>query len=306
MYEKGIFKCRTMRNSLPSIAMPSTKTRDTNPPLASTAPTNPSVPDSASRAVAVNAQAADTQTAGALLDAARRLQAELSSLRFAPPVAHVYDPLEYAWAPYEQYVQHYGATTKRVVFLGMNPGPYGMMQTGVPFGEISAVRRWMGIDAPVKRPEHEHPRRPIDGFACTRSEVSGRRLWSWAEMRHGSANAFFSWAFVLNYCPLVFLESSGRNRTPDQLPAAERRPLESACDRHLAAALMALDPEWAIGIGGFAEKRLRTVLGSDLVPSDRARAIRIGTVLHPSPASPAANRGWSEAADARMAQYGLP
>ena len=181
----------------------------------------------------------------------------LAKLEFPAPVAHVYDPLTYAWAPYEMYVTRYGLGHKRVVLLGMNPGPFGMMQTGVPFGEVAAVRDWMGIAAPVQKPKHQHPKRPIEGLDCPRSEVSGRRLWGWAARRFGTADAFFSEWFVLNYCPLALLEESGRNFTPDKLPAALLSQIYSACDRHLAAALTALTPEWAIGIGGFAEKRIR-------------------------------------------------
>jgi single-strand selective monofunctional uracil DNA glycosylase len=239
-----------------------------------------------------------------LLDAARELSDALAQLRFGEPVTHVYDPLRYAWAPYEAYVRRYGNGRKRVVLLGMNPGPFGMMQTGVPFGEVAAVRDWMRIAAPVQQPEREHPKRPIAGFACHRSEVSGRRLWGWAALRFGTAERFFADHFVLNYCPLVFLESSGRNRTPDQLPAAEVAPLYAACDRHLAAALAALQPQWAIGIGGFAERRLRRVLESEAVDGALARSIRVGCVLHPSPASPLANRGWSDAVDAQLAALG--
>jgi single-strand selective monofunctional uracil DNA glycosylase len=241
-----------------------------------------------------------------LLDAARELSRALAALRFAPPVAHVYDPLQYAWAPYQAYVTRYGATRKRVVLLGMNPGPFGMMQTGVPFGEVAAVRDWMGVRAPVERPPLEHAKRPISGFECTRSEVSGRRLWGWAALRFGPADAFFDQWFVLNYCPLVFLEASGRNFTPDRLPAAERRAVTDACDRHLAAALSALAPEWAIGIGGFAERCLRSVLEGDGVDSALARRIRVAQILHPSPASPAANRGWTDAVDRTLAQLGVP
>lgn len=248
---------------------------------------------------------APTPVAQALLDAARELSASLASLRFAPPVAHVYDPLTYAWAPYEAYVRRFGAQRKRIVLLGMNPGPFGMMQTGVPFGEIAAVRDWMGVVAPVERPPHEHPARPIEGFACRRSEVSGRRLWHWAALRYGTAEAFFADCFVLNYCPLVWLEASGRNRTPVQLPSAELKPVHEACDRHLAVALTALAPQWAIGIGGFAEARLRTVLQSGLIDGDVARSIHVEQILHPSPASPAANRGWTEAVDARFARLGI-
>ena len=248
---------------------------------------------------------ADPAVATALLDAARDLSAALAPMRFAPPVTHVLDPLQYAWAPYEAYVRRYGAGRRRIVLLGMNPGPFGMMQTGVPFGEVAAVRDWMGIEAPVGQPGDVHPKRPIEGFACRRSEVSGRRLWGWAALRWGSAERFFADAFVLNWCPLVWLEGSGRNRTPAQLPAAELEPVHRACDRHLARALAALAPEWAIGVGGFAERRLRTVLEGDEVDGVLARSIRVGQILHPSPASPAANRGWTEAVDARLAELGV-
>jgi single-strand selective monofunctional uracil DNA glycosylase len=241
-----------------------------------------------------------------LLDAARALSTALAKLEFPAPVAHVYNPHEYAWAPYKQYVSRYGGAPKRVVLLGMNPGPFGMMQTGVPFGEVAAVRDWMGIHAPVERPAREHPKRPIEGFDCRRSEVSGRRLWGWAAQRFGPAERFFCEWFVLNYCPLALLEASGRNYTPDKLPATLLERLYAACDRHLAAALTALAPQWAIGIGGFAEKRIRTVLEGNLIDSALARRIRAGTVLHPSPASPLANRGWAEAAERLLAALGVP
>jgi single-strand selective monofunctional uracil DNA glycosylase len=240
-----------------------------------------------------------------LLDSARALSRALAQLRFPAPVTHVYDPHRYAWAPYEAYVTRYGAGRKRVVLLGMNPGPFGMMQTGVPFGEIAAVRDWMGIRARVSKPEHEHPKRPIEGFDCKRSEVSGRRLWGWAAARFGSADAFFADWFVLNYCPLAFLEASGRNFTPDRLPAALLAKVHVACDRHLAAALTALAPQWAIGVGAFAEKRIRAVLEGELIDGAVARRIRAGQILHPSPASPAANRGWEAAAEQQLAALGV-
>jgi single-strand selective monofunctional uracil DNA glycosylase len=244
-------------------------------------------------------------SASVLLDAARELSRLLAKLEFPAPVAHVYDPHQYAWAPYEAYVNRFGAGRKRVVLLGMNPGPFGMMQTGVPFGEVAAVRDWMGIRAPVTKPARQHPRRPIEGFECKRSEVSGRRLWGWAAQRFGPAEAFFADWFVLNYCPLAFLEVSGRNFTPDKLPAPLLREVHAACDRHLAAALAALAPAWVIGVGGFAERRIRAVLEGDLMESAAARSIAAGQILHPSPASPAANRGWVEAAEAQLAALGV-
>lgn len=241
----------------------------------------------------------------ALLESARKLSRALAALAFDAPITHVYDPHQYAWDPYAEYVTRYGEGKKRIVLLGMNPGPFGMTQTGVPFGEIAAVRDWMGIRARPRRPRDQHSKRPIEGFDCTRSEVSGRRLWGWAASRFGAAEAFFADWFVLNYCPLVLLEASGRNFTPDKLPVAQLRTLYERCDRHLAAALTALEPEWVIGVGGFAEKRLRAVAESDRLDSALARRLRIAQILHPSPASPAANRGWELAVDAKMQALGL-
>ena len=246
-----------------------------------------------------------TPVAQQLLTAGRELSRSLAALSFPAPVAHVYDPFQYAWAPYEAYVRRYGATRKRVVLLGMNPGPFGMMQTGVPFGEVAAVRDWMGLVEPVQRPALEHPARPIVGFACQRSEASGRRLWGWAAGRFGTASAFFGDWFVLNYCPLVFLEASGRNFTPDKLRAGPRRALIDACDIHLVQALLALEPEWAIGIGEFAARRLRAVLQGHGADAQLARTIKVSRILHPSPASPAANRGWTDAVDDALTQLSV-
>jgi single-strand selective monofunctional uracil DNA glycosylase len=179
---------------------------------------------------------------------------KLATLRFSPPVSHVYNPLTYAWAAHEAYLRRYAASRRRVLFLGMNPGPFGMVQCGVPFGEIAAVRDWLGIECAVRQPAVENPARPIEGFACLRSEVSGRRLWGLFQERFGSADAFFVEHFVANYCPLAFFDHA-RNVTPDKLPAAEAAPLHAACDAHLRAIVAALQPEWVIGVGSFAEAR---------------------------------------------------
>jgi len=233
-----------------------------------------------------------------LIGAATELRTAVDALRFAPPVAHVYDPLAYAWAPHERYLRRFGAGPRgRIVLLGMNPGPFGMTQTGVPFGEVASVRDWMGIEERIAAPTAQHPRRPILGFAHPRSEVSGARLWGWARDRFGAAESFFSRLFVLNYCPLVFLEESGRNVTPDRLPAGEQAALFAACDRALRRSIAALDPRLVVGIGSFAEGRARGALAETGVP--------IGRILHPSPASPAANRGWAAAAEAELRALGV-
>ncbi|MCB1914567.1 MAG: single-stranded DNA-binding protein [Rhodocyclaceae bacterium] len=239
---------------------------------------------------------ADPALARALIEAAREMSQALAELEFSAPVSHVYNPLEYARAPAEAYLARYGASRKRVVFIGMNPGPFGMVQTGVPFGEIAAVRDWMGLKAPVGAPPVQNPKRPIEGFACTRSEVSGRRLWGLFAERFGAAGDFFAEHLVANYCPLAFFDG-GRNLTPDKLPAGELRPLQAICDAHLRRLIGLLEPEWVIGVGAWAEGRAK--IAAEGLP------VRFGRVLHPSPASPAANRGWAEAASRQLAELGV-
>lgn len=235
--------------------------------------------------------------AARLILAALTLRDAVGRLKFSRPVAHVYNPLDYAWPAQEMYLRKFGSNRKRVVFLGMNPGPFGMAQTGVPFGEVASVRDWLGIRVPVGKPPSEHPKRPVNGFACLRSEVSGRRLWGLFAFRFGTANDFFSEHFVANYCPLVFMEKSGRNLTPDKLPARATTGLYAACDEHLRRVVKALQPEWLVGVGDFAEKRARMIF--------EGSSLRIGKILHPSPASPAANRDWPGKATRQLEKLGV-
>ncbi len=226
-----------------------------------------------------------------------RLIRDLDGLSFGAPVTHVYNPLVYARGAWDAYCSRFGQGTKDVVLIGMNPGPFGMAQCGVPFGEIAHVRDWLGIDVPVGKPPLEHPKRPVLGFDCPRSEVSGRRLWAWAKETFGSPDAFFERFFVANYCPLVFMEESGRNRVPEKLPKAERVPMFEACDRALRQTVELCAPRYVVGIGKFAEAKARQVVGDlDVV---------IGSVPHPSPASPLANRGWAPLMDAALEKIGV-
>ncbi|HEX2733996.1 MAG TPA: uracil-DNA glycosylase family protein [Polyangiaceae bacterium] len=227
----------------------------------------------------------------------RALSDRVDELKFGAPITHVYNPLDYARAPHEKYLERYGQGPKEILLLGMNPGPFGMAQTGVPFGDVPMVREWLGITGVVGKPEPEHPARPIQGFDCTRSEVSGSRLWGWAKARFATPEKFFERFFVVNYCPLVFMESGGKNFTPDKLPAREREPLLAACDEALVAIVRSLQPKLVIGVGAFAERCAERALG-DL-------DVRVGTILHPSPASPIANRGWASHAEGQLRALGV-
>jgi len=201
---------------------------------------------------------ASPKIAAALVTASRQLAQRAGALQFGGDISYVYNPLVYA---------------------------------------RSFVRDWMGIDGEVQRPESEHPKRPVLGLGCPRSEVSGARLWGWARERFGSPRAFFAQFFVWNYCPLSFMLESGANYTPNKLPTAERTPLYNVCDEALAAVVDAIEPRYVVGIGAFARDRAAAALAH--------RGVAIGTVLHPSPASPAANRGWATQAERQLRDLGL-
>jgi single-strand selective monofunctional uracil DNA glycosylase len=228
----------------------------------------------------------------ACVERARELRTACAGLRFAGLT--VYNPLDYAWAVHEAYLERFAAGAKRVLFLGMNPGPFGMAQIGVPFGEIAAARDWLGLSGPIGKPPHEHPKRPILGWDCPRSEVSGRRLWGLFRARFVTPGAFFADHLVVNWCPLVFMSETGANITPDKLPAGELAPLERACDAHLAGVIAATGAQVVVGIGKVAA-----------AAALRAGAPRVADILHPSPANPAANRDWAGAATRALLAAGI-
>ena len=223
----------------------------------------------------------------------------LSRLRFPAPADHVYLPTAYAWEPHLDYLQRFAAAGPReILFLGMNPGPFGMAQTGVPFGEVAVTRDWLGIRGTVLPHPGAHPAKPVLGFNCQRSEVSGRRFWGFFRDRMETPERFFARRTVVNYCPLMFIQATktGRNVTPGELPAAAMRPAEKICDQLLRDLVRILGIRQVIGVGGYAEVQARQALeGLD---------IKYGRVLHPSPASPAANRGWDQVAAKELLALG--
>lgn len=228
-----------------------------------------------------------------LVRIARRLVRDVEGLTFTTP-SHVYNPLAYAWAGYREYLRRYGAGQGRVLLIGMNPGPWGMTQTGVPFGDVLMVREWFGIDSQLREPlPVQHRKYPILGMACHRNEGSGSRVWRWARDRLGAPDEFFERFFVWNYCPLLFI-GDDHNLIPERLSRAEQAGLDAACERALKSVVRALAPAAVVGIGRYAERRAHEVLGD---------AFDIRYLPHPSPASPAANAHWPELAEAALGPW---
>ena len=237
-----------------------------------------------------------TDIGARLLQIEDDLSVQLDSMKFSPPVETVYSPLVYASEPHRQYVLKYGNTAKSLLFIGMNPGPFGMAQTGVPFGDKQFVKEFLCISGDVTKPEVEHPRRPVNGFSCVRREVSGSRLWGWIERHCHSAERFFEQCYVHNYCPLLFIASSGRNVTPPQLKSDERKDLLALCDDSLLKTIRLFDPKAVVGVGHFAANCVSRVLKNAVGMGD----IQTGCILHPSPASPLANRQWAETVEKQL------
>lgn len=234
-----------------------------------------------------------------LVTATLRLRERLADLEFRPPADFVYRPLDYAWEVHREYLERFAEGPKRVIFLGMNPGPYGMGQTGVPFGDVKSVRGWLRLSGPVGRPPGEHPGKLVRGFFCPRGEVSGARLWGLFAARFESPEEFFSGHYVHNYCPLLFIQNTrqGRNVTPEQLPRSEMAPVFEACDAFLRELVAVLRPEWVVGVGGFAARRAGVALAG--------APVRIASIPHPSPANPGANKDWARGAERSLVLDGV-
>ena len=195
-----------------------------------------------------------------------------------------YNPLEYAWDAHEAYLKRMGSSGARTVVLGMNPGPHGMGQMGIPFAATSMVRDLLDITGiSVNQPEVADPRRPVIGLEYPREEVSGTRLWGLLSERYGNAEAIASNVFLVNHCPLMlFTGPRATNITPDKVAGPTAHALLERCDEHLREVVGVLDAKRVIGVGKFAESRAKAALAD--------YSVEILGCWHPSPASPLANR----------------
>lgn len=228
------------------------------------------------------------------------LLAALKPLYFGELVTHVYFPTEYAREPHSNFTRRYCSGKKRILFLGMNPGPFGMVQTGVPFGDAPTVKGWLNISGHVEQPSNVHPKRPILGLECQRQEVSGSRFWGYFQ-KLGPPDQFFENCFVYNMCPAAFMSHSGKNVIPAQLKAAEQRILNEICQHSLASLVELLETELVIAIGQFAYKGALKALADSI----KNNKIKVECILHPSPRNPRANKGWSAIVTEQFQKMGV-
>lgn len=226
----------------------------------------------------------------------KKLSEEVSELVFSFD-GYIYNPLDYAWNAHSEFIEKYITHKVDTIFLGMNPGPFGMMQTGVPFGEINAVKNYLKIGAHIGKPQNEHPNRPVEGMNIKRSEISGLRFWGMVQDFYPEPSEFFKTNAVFNYCPLGFISSvkTAKNITPESLVKSEREALDRVCLNYLADIVEILEPKYLVGIGKYAEEKLKKVAGSRFVTS----------IIHPSPGNPMANNGWKEKTIGKLRELGI-
>ncbi|XP_033227420.1 single-strand selective monofunctional uracil DNA glycosylase isoform X2 [Belonocnema kinseyi] len=229
----------------------------------------------------------------AILALEKNLSTKLSEIKFKAPIDYIYNPIEYAHDVHSNYVHTYCQGTKKILFLGMNPGPWGMSQNGVPFGEVSMAKEWLKMSGKIQKPPREHPERKITGFDCTRKEVSGLRFWGFFRDLCEKPENFFRHSYVHNYCPLAFMTSNARNITPADIKTEEQKKLLKICDDVLEEIFKLLKVEIVIGIGRFVEERAKIVMRNGKIN------IKVIYMAHPSPRA-LHNENWPEKAKATL------
>ncbi|XP_053682606.1 single-strand selective monofunctional uracil DNA glycosylase isoform X2 [Sabethes cyaneus] len=216
-------------------------------------------------------------------------------------VAVTYNPIEYAAELHIAYLQKFLDGPKPVLFLGMNPGPWGMCQTGVPFGYIPAVRDWMQLRGQVSKPNPELESRPVDGLNCTRAEQSGKRWWDLFQSLCGEPEVFFRNCFVFNICPLAFFHTTGRNITPADLKGTSKTRLQEICTTYLKEALELLQPAIIVSVGRYTEDRVKALVKQKLLDPN---SVQLKCIPHPSPRS-VNNTNWTEKASLWLTGNGI-
>ncbi len=224
-----------------------------------------------------------------LIDRTKLFASECQEIEY-PECVYVYHPLNYAWNFHKKYLELYVKKGTKALFLGMNPGPFGMAQTGIPFGEVNVVKEYLKIDEPLLALPITHPKRPIEGLLCERSEVSGRRLWSLIEKKFPLSKQFTPHLAIMNYCPVVFVDTgpTGKNIIPEKIEKEVRVELEKVCDTYLDDIIDIIRPISVVGIGQYAKKKLSLSIARS------KKNIYVTSIIHPSPANPQANKGWLE------------
>lgn len=230
----------------------------------------------------------------------KELCEKLSRVSLPGKIQYVYNPLEYAFDSHLNFVRRFCTGEKFILFVGMNPGPFGMSQNGVPFGECAIVKEWLQIEGEVFKPVLEHPKRRVVGLECSRSEVTGGRFWQLFRTLCHTPEHFFRTSYVHNLCPFAFLTDSGKNVTPPQLTSSVLDQINNLCNATLVEVVRLLKCKYVICIGKYALAQAQKALSAD-----EFNGTTLECLMHPSPINPAANKGWADIAIKQLTEIGI-
>ncbi len=116
-----------------------------------------------------------------------------------------------------------------LVVFGLNPGPYGMAQTGIPFTDIRRLVSALPDLAAELRGRGERVEPPglappgLRPYLSRSFESSAVRVYRFLKKGWGGAERGWTEVVVANPCTLLFIDpAEGKNRTPADLARAAR------------------------------------------------------------------------------------
>jgi len=136
----------------------------------------------------------------------------------------VWNPGLYGEPWHSRFRRCYPPAARPLVLFGLNPGPYGMAQTGIPFTDIR--RLVSALPALVAELRNAGKRLEVPGLApvslppyLSRTfEASSVRVYRFLERSWGDAERGWREVVAANPCPLLFIDTeTGKNRTPADL-----------------------------------------------------------------------------------------
>lgn len=193
-------------------------------------------------------------------------------------VRRILNPLVYAWHLHEEYMGKVPQGTK-ILFVGMNPSPSSL--TGIPFYEKDAMTNLFGAPL-LTQLLNEMPAK----YRGNETSESGQRFWEFVFKKFGSYDKFFRYCFIINYCPLIFMNKDGGNVPLDGFNDASQsllKNLMAISDSGLKDIIDHIKPTLIIGIGRYAFNRVRQANTSN---------IKCYQIRHPSPATGMTSDQW--------------
>lgn len=204
----------------------------------------------------------------------------------------------YGWAAYDAFIRtYYSDRRPRILALSMNPGPFGAVQTGIPFCDGRLARELL--------PEFDRliAQKP-SWVASERRETSALKLIEWSERSFGGIRGLYERVLLAMTCPLGILR--GPNKTNVPLPALPRREqvkIEAFIARHAPEEIRFAEPSGILMLGDWAQRVWRIAVGTD------PGLASLPAVAAPHPAAHITNRAkyaaWTRAY-ARLAKFRPP